>query len=113
GQIRSTGSGKTVFGFSVADTPRRQNDQGQWEDAGPTTWYDVSAWGDEGADLAERMADFRGQLTVNGRVTGVRTYEVQGETRAEVQVTADAVALHPKRTERQQPTAPQSSWGGG
>lgn len=42
----------TVLGFGLAFTPRKK-DGDQWIDAGPTLWFDVSAWG----DLADTYAD--------------------------------------------------------
>ena len=95
--LRFTPSGRAVLGFSVADTPRRKNGNGEWEDAGETLWVDVSIWGEEAEDLAERMAGYKGRVTVTGRL-GVRSYEAKdGTPRQVVTLNADSVAMHARR----------------
>jgi len=96
-EIRWTTSGRPVLSFPVADTPRRKREDGEWEDAGETLWVDVSIWGDEAEDLAERMAGFRGRVTVTGRL-GIRSYEAQGKERQRVTLAADSVALHARKS---------------
>ena len=96
-EIRFTPSGRAVLGFSLADTPRRKNGLGEWEDAGETLWVDVSIWGEEAEDLAERMAGYKGRVTVTGRL-GVRSYEAKdGTPRQVVTLNADSVAMHARR----------------
>ena len=95
GRLNHTGSGTPVWGFSLAFTPRRKNGE-TWEDAGPTQWFDVSVWGEEGADLAERYGDAVGQATVTGRL-GTREWE--GST--QLMIAADAVTIRPKRQQSQ------------
>jgi len=56
GALRFTPSGQAVLGFSIADTPRRRNAAGEWEDAGDTLWVEVSVWGED----AEALAEVRG-----------------------------------------------------
>lgn len=106
-ELRFTQSGKAVLGFSLADTPRRRNDAGEWEDAGETLWLDVSVWGDDAEALADQMQNYRGRVTVTGRL-GMRSYEARdGSTRQVVTLTADSVALHPKPQGPRQ----QDGWG--
>ena len=106
-ELRFTQSGKAVLGFSLADTPRRRNANGEWEDAGETLWLDVTVWGDEAEVLADQMGSYKGRVTVTGRL-GIRSYETRdGGQRQSVTLTADSVAMHPKA-----PTPQQSSgWG--
>lgn len=33
-----------VLDVSLPHTPSRKNDRGEWEDAGPTTWYQATFW---------------------------------------------------------------------
>lgn len=48
----NTAGGSLVAGFTVAYTPRKpQGDD--WVDAGPTLWFDVSAWD----ELADKYGD--------------------------------------------------------
>lgn len=48
----NTGDFGMVAGFSLGFTPRKKSGD-DWQDAGPTLWFDVSAWG----DLAERYGN--------------------------------------------------------
>lgn len=89
--LRFTQSGKPVWGFGLAYTPRRKNGE-TWEDAGPTIWFDVSVWGDDATDLAERYGDTTGRATVTGRL-GTKEYE----GKVSPTITADAVTIHPRR----------------
>lgn len=107
-ELRFTPSGRPVLSFPVADTPRRKREDGTWEDAGETLWVDVSIWGDEAEDLAERMAGFKGRVTVTGRL-GIRSYEAQGTERQRVTLAADSVALHARRS-REVPGRAQDPW---
>ena len=43
GEIRFTPSGVAACSFSVADTPRKKDESGNWVDAGPTLWQRVQA----------------------------------------------------------------------
>ena len=97
GGIRWTQSGQAVLSFSLADTPRRRNAAGEWEDAGDTLWVDVSVWGEDAEELAERHANHRGRVTVTGRL-GCRKYEAKdGTTRTVVTIRAESVAMHAPR----------------
>ena len=96
-ELRFIPSGRAVLGFSLADTPRRRNDDGTWEDAGETLWVDVSVWGEDAEDLAERMAGYKGRVTVTGRL-GVRKYEGRdGTERQSITLNADSVAMHARK----------------
>lgn len=100
-ELRFTPGGKAVASFSVADTPRKRNDDGTWEDSGETLWVDVSVWEAEAEALAERSNGYKGRVTVTGTL-GIRTYQAKdGTERKSVTLKADSVALHavnaPKR----------------
>ena len=97
GGIRWTQSGQAVLSFSLADTPRRRNASGEWEDAGETLWVEVSVWGEDAEALAESHASHRGRVTVTGRL-GVRKYDAKdGTPRTVTTLRADSVALHAPR----------------
>lgn len=106
--LKFTGSGKALASARVAYTPRKRDESGQWVDAGETLWLDVTVWGEEAEALCERAGDYKGRVTVTGRL-GVRSYEAKdGSTRQAVTVNADAVALHrpsgqAQRSSQQQP----------
>lgn len=43
-ETRTTGTGKTVINFSIAQTPRKKNNEtGEWTD-GETSFFDVEFW---------------------------------------------------------------------
>lgn len=96
--VRFTPNGKAVADFSVADTPRRKNEQtGQFEDAGPTLWQRVQVWGPEAEKAAEEVR--KGSLvTVSGRVKADEWQDKQtGETRKSTTLVADVVYVHPPK----------------
>ena len=115
GALRFTPSGQAVLGFSIADTPRRRNAAGEWEDAGDTLWVEVSVWGEDAEALAENHANHRGRVTVTGRL-GVRKYDAKdGTPRTVTTLRADSVALHAPRQGQGQGQGfdAQSNPGGG
>ena len=96
-ELKFTSGGSAVLEFSIADTPRRKNDRGEWEDAGETAWYRISIWG----PLAQALADARtiskgATVTVTGSLT-VRSYEKDGQTRQSLDVRAETVGVREKR----------------
>lgn len=110
GEIRFTPQGRAVTGFSVADTPRRKNQQtGEWEDAGATLWQRVQVWGPEAEKAAEEVR--KGSLvTVQGRVKADEWTDKQtGEARKSTTLVADVVYVHPPKEQQQQ--SQNDPWG--
>ena len=101
-QIKFLASGQQLAETSIPYTPRRRNQQtGQWEDAGDTTWVDVVVWGDE-AEVFSQAATKGTFLTVTGRPQ-VRAYTTQaGEARAALSVSADSWGVTPRQPRQQQ-----------
>ena len=56
--LRFTPNGRATADFSVADTPRKKDESGQWVDAGPTLWQRVQVWGPE-AEKARVLDELR------------------------------------------------------
>ena len=87
-ELRFTAGGQAVVSFSVADTRRWKNNQGEQQEA--TTWIDVSAW----QSLAEHCAASLtkgSRVTVTGRLES-REYEAKdGTKRTAYQIVAEAV----------------------
>ena len=125
-ELRFTPSGQAACSFSVADTPRKKDQSGQWVDAGPTLWQRVQVWGPEAEKAAEEVR--KGSLvTVSGRVKADEWQDKQtGETRKSTTLVADVVYVHPPKEQQgqqqgglQQPqsdpwgSAPQTAFGGG
>lgn len=106
-ELRYTHSGAACLTFNLADTPRRRNTAGEWEDAGETLWVECAVWGDLAEHLGDTMPNHKGRVTVTGRL-GQRTYDAKdGTRRTVITCRAEAVALHPAR----QPQQPSSGWG--
>ena len=116
GEIRFTPSGVAACSFSVADTPRKKDESGQWIDAGPTLWQRVQVWGPEAEKAAEEVR--KGSLvTVSGRVKAEEWQDKQtGETRKSTTLVADVVYVHPPKDQQggprvQQNQAQPDPWG--
>ena len=107
-ELRYTPNSKATASFSVADTPRRKNEQtGQFEDAGPTLWQRVQVWGPEAEKAAEEVR--KGSLvSVSGRVKADEWQDKQtGETRKSTTLVADVVYVHPPKDQQGQGYAGQ------
>ena len=116
GELRFTPSGQAACSFSVADTPRKKDQSGQWVDAGPTLWQRVQVWGPEAEKAAEEVR--KGSLvTVSGRVKADEWQDKQtGETRKSTTLVADVVYVHPPKESQggprvQQNQAQPDPWG--
>ena len=116
GELRFTPSGVASCSFSVADTPRKKDQSGQWVDAGPTLWQRVQVWGPEAEKAAEEVR--KGSLvTVSGRVKADEWQDKQtGETRKSTTLVADVVYVHPPKDAQagqrvQQNQAQPDPWG--
>ena len=113
-ELKYTPSGTPVLEFSLADTPRRKNDRGEWEDAGETTWYRASVWGPLAEALANASLAAKGaQATVTGTLTQ-RTYEKDGQQRTSLDIRVDTVGFREKRATTR-PAAPAQQadpWAG-
>lgn len=114
--LRFTPNGRATADFSVADTPRRKNEQtGQFEDAGPTLWQRVQVWGPEAEKAAEEVR--KGSLvTVSGRVKADEWQDKQtGEARKSTTLVADVVYVHPPKEpqggQQRQQQAQSDPWG--
>ena len=90
-ELRHSSTGQPVASFSVAVTPRRKDERGQWGDGTPT-WYRVSCFG----NLAENVA---GSVSKGDRVICTGTVELRpwtgkdGRERTSLELTAEDVAL--------------------
>lgn len=101
-EVRFTPNGVASTTFSVADTPRKKDESGQWVDAGPTLWQRVQVWGPEAEKAAEEVR--KGALvTVSGRVKAEEWTDKQtGELRKSTSLVADVVYVHPPKDQQGQ-----------
>ena len=87
-ELRYTTGGKAVANFGLA-VNRRYQQGGEWQD--DTSFFDVTAWGDLGENIAHSVS--KGQrVTVTGRLDQ-RSWETDaGEKRYKIEIVASDVA---------------------
>ena len=107
--LKYTSGGHPVLELSIADTPRRKNDRGEWEDAGETTWYRASVWGPIAEALANAGLAVKGaQATVTGTLSQ-RAYEKDGQQRTSLDIRVDTIGIREKRGQSAPRPAPAPS----
>ena len=104
-ELRWTNSGHAVANVRVVDQERRKNDQtGQWEDAGEPLWLSGSLWGAKGEAFANdaRKGDL---VTLAGKLTA-RSWEDKqtGDKRTATEIKIYDAAIVPKVDKPQQPS---------
>lgn len=100
-EVKFLANGTPVANVSVPYTPRRKNDQtGQWEDAGDTTWVRIAVWRDDAELFAEQVHKGT-MLTVTGRPNARAYMTKNGEPGVSLEVSADQWAIIPRRTRGQ------------
>lgn len=88
-ELRTTRTGQTVTGFTVASTPREKNrDTGEWEDGEPL-FIRCSAWREMGENVANSLTK-GARVIVQGRLQS-RSYEKDGERRSSLEMQVDEV----------------------
>jgi single-strand DNA-binding protein len=89
-ELRYTPSGRAVTNLRIAFTPRVQNDDGKgWHD-GPTEFYDIQVWGQQGERAAEHLQ--RGdRIVAAGTWTREKFVNRKGEDAEVVRLTAQDV----------------------
>ncbi len=88
-EMRYTPSGKAVTNFSVAVNTRWTNGDGS--DGERVTWYKVACWGKLAEVTNEYLAKGRRVLVTASRIEAEAYIDKEGEPRAALRVTADAV----------------------
>ena len=110
--LNFTANGTAAWGFSLAYTPSRKTDAG-WEDTGPTLWFDVTVWGEDAVDLADRYNGIeKGRATVVGRIGSRSWTNKEGVEQTSMTITAEAITIHPRKDQRQAPQPQSGGWGG-
>lgn len=88
-ELSFTNSGKAVANFTVVQSPRKRNEQGQWED-GEGMFFRCSVWESYAENVAESLSKGM-RVIVTGRFT-VRNYQTQnGETRQSLDLQVDEI----------------------
>lgn len=103
--------GKAVTNVTVAHTPRRKNQQtGQYEDAGPTLWVQASFWEQDAENIVAQVS--KGTLvTVTGQPE-LRTFTKQdGTFDASLSLKFGTLGIIPRGQARPSQSAPaQEPW---
>jgi single-strand DNA-binding protein len=93
-EIKFLDSGRAVCSFSVANTPRVKDPQGNWGD-GETIWFRVTLWG-RLAEAAVEDVQKGKRVIVDGRLTQRSYTTKEGEQRTSLEITADEIGVIPK-----------------
>ena len=110
-ELRYTTSGRAVANLSIAQSDRRKNDKGEWED-GNTSFFEVVAWAELGEHAAESLTKGM-RVFATGRME-MRTWENdEGEKRKAWELVAHDLGPSLRwgtaafeRAEREQRSAP-------
>ena len=93
-ELRFTQAGKPVFGFSLAQSHRKKDQSGQWQDDG-TTWRKVTVWDKRGELLAEHISQ-GDRVMVIGQER-IREYDKQDGSKGQsLELNAKEVGIVPK-----------------
>ena len=108
-ELRFTQGGHAVANVRIVDQERRKNEQtGQWEDAGEPLWLSGSLWGAKAEALAN-VAHKGDLVTLTGKLTA-RSWDDKntGEKRTATEVKIFDAAIVPKVDK----PAQSGGWGG-
>ena len=93
-ELRFTQAGKPVFGFSLAQSHRKKDQQGNWCDDG-TTWRKVTVWDKKGELLAEHISQGDRVMVVGQE--RIREYDKQDGSKGQsLELNAKEVGIVPK-----------------
>lgn len=88
-ELRYTNAGKAVANFTVAESQRVKDSDGNWSD-GPSTFWRVSLWDSAAENLTESLV--RGQRVIVVGEAKQRSWETNtGEKRSVIEITATEV----------------------
>ena len=105
-ELRFTQAGKPVFGFSLAQSHRKKDQSGQWQDDG-TTWRKVTVWDQKGELLAEHISQGDRVMVVGQE--RIREYDKQDGSKGQsLELNARDVGIVPKQNNGGQQS---QSWG--
>lgn len=94
-ELRFTQAGKPVFGFSLAQSHRKKDQAGQWQDDG-TTWRKVTVWDQKGELLAEHISQGDRVMVVGQE--RIREYDKQDGSKGQsLELNAKEVGIVPKQ----------------
>ena len=100
-ELRYTPNGRAVLVFSIAaDQQSRKNEQGGFDQTGPTLWLDCELWGEEAERVHEKA--LKGVRLVTFGHLKCETWDDKqtGEKRFKTKVAVDAVKVLPPRQQQ-------------
>ncbi len=101
-ELRYTPNGRPVLVYSIAaDQQSKKNEQGQWEQTGPTLWLDCELWGDEAERVHEKAVKGARLVTFGHLKCETWDDKQTGEKRFKTKVAVDAVKVLPPRNQQQ------------
>ena len=96
-ELRFTQSGQAVANIRIADTPRRKNANGEWED-GETLWMGATIWGRDAEAVVENLRK-GDRVVASGRLQS-RTWTKDGQQRTTVEMVIDHIGKVAKAEDR-------------
>jgi single-strand DNA-binding protein len=88
-EIKATSTGKSVVSFSIAHTPKKKDESGQWVD-GEASFFDVEIWPNDPAYWAQRLTKGTGVVVI-GRIRQERWNDEAGNARSKIKIVADDI----------------------
>ena len=98
-ELRHLNSGQAVCSLRIAHNERRKDGAGDWTDV--PAYFDVTVWSGLGEWVASNVAK-GDKVVIAGRLRW-REYEVNGDKRQAVDITADSIVPVPRNATSQQP----------
>lgn len=88
-EVRTTPTGKAVLSFAIAQTQRKKNDAGQWED-GETSFFDVEFWPSDPAYWIKRLGKGTG-VVIDGELKQDRWEDADKNVRSKIVIRATSI----------------------
>ena len=101
-ELRYIPNGRPVLVFSIAaDQQSKRNDQGGFDQTGPTLWLDCELWGEEAERVHEKAVKGARLVTFGHLKCETWDDKQTGEKRFKTKVAVDAVKVLPPRNQQQ------------